>query len=123
MKQDPPRHLHTDAPPPSQGDPHRFPTPYQAPQSSKFSPEELIPARPDKNPAIASLLSFVAPGLGHLYLGQTTKGLVILFGGGLALLWACGLAAPLVGLDAYTMAVRLQEGKPVRTWQWFWDED
>lgn len=72
-----------------------------------------------KSTGIAALLSCVLPGVGHIYLGQTQKGLVILFGG-LLLCYLGGLLGPLMAVDAFRMGEKLEEGKPIGPWEFFW---
>ncbi len=66
---------------------------------------------------VAIVLSVFAPGLGHVLLGQTAKGLVIL-----ALVVAsCGvgyLVSALIALDAYTVA-RARKTRVVGDWELF----
>lgn len=66
---------------------------------------------------LAIVLSVVAPGVGHIILGQTLKGLVILllvfatFGVGL-------LVSAVVALDCYLVA-RARKERTLGTWECF----
>ena len=78
-----------------------------------------MPAKTEKSPAIALVLSFIFPGIGQIYNDQTKKGIylivgyivswlliVILIGALLILLiWLYGM------YDAYTSAKAINEGK------------
>lgn len=73
----------------------------------------------DSSDVAAVFLSIFAPGLGHVLLGQTTKGLTIL---GLVIV-SCGvgyLVAALIALDAWLVA-RTQKERPVGPWEVFPD--
>ncbi len=65
------------------------------------------PAKPERSPALAALLSFVVAGAGQMYNGQIGKGLAILF--------TCWLVAPWIyGIfDAYATARKINSGKIV----------
>jgi hypothetical protein len=73
-----------------------------------------------KDTGVATLLSCVIPGSGQIYLGQTHKGIVIMVGG-LLICWAGGLLGPLMAVDAFRMAEKLEEGKPIGKWEFFWN--
>lgn len=73
----------------------------------------------DSTDVFAIVLSIFAPGLGHMLLGQTTKGLVIL---GLVIA-SCGvgyLVAALIAMDAWLVARALKE-RSVGAWELFPD--
>ncbi|MEO0558126.1 MAG: hypothetical protein AAF170_08070 [Bacteroidota bacterium] len=65
----------------------------------------------EKRPATATALSFVVPGGGQLYAGETTKGALILIGAGGAL--GTGLVASLVASDQEAFF-----GCPEPCWEW-----
>jgi TM2 domain-containing membrane protein YozV len=77
-----------------------------------------------KSSALAALLSFLLVGMGQIYLGQVEKGLTML---GMVLLLM--LTVPLGPLkfvillfnvlDAFLLARRIEEGKPVLRWEFF----
>lgn len=76
-----------------------------------------MPASPPKDPIVALLLSlFLLGGTGQIFLGQTTKGIVLI----VATICTCGLAGILGAIDAYMIAKRLQEGNSVNKWEFFW---
>jgi TM2 domain-containing membrane protein YozV len=58
---------------PGEAVPH-FPAP---PQFDATDPRYPVSYRPQKDPAVAALLSFVLPGAGQVYLDQVGKGIVI----------------------------------------------
>jgi TM2 domain-containing membrane protein YozV len=51
------------------------PAPYQQPYQQGY-PSQVVP----KNPGIALLISFFIPGVGSLYAGKTSTGVIILIG-------------------------------------------
>lgn len=66
----------------------------------------LAPDREDKNPVVAALLSLLIPGLGQLYNGEVTKGIVFFIG------WFTIIAWPLAVMEAYYSArVGILEGR------------
>ena len=82
------------------------------------------PYREDKNPLLAAFLSFLAPGAGQIYNGQTQKGVMflvvdflcevcsdldLLSVGALVVLLIFWIA---VVVDAYTTAKKLNRGEP-----------
>jgi hypothetical protein len=75
------------------------------------------PDRLDVVDVAAIVLSVLAPGLGHVILGQTLKGLLIL-----ALVVAsCGvgyIVAAVIALDAYCVA-RARKQREVGAWELF----
>jgi hypothetical protein len=83
--------------------------------------EELVQPS-GKSTGVAALLSCLVPGAGHIYLGQTAKGLVVLLGGPLVC-WLGGLLGPLMAVDAFRMGEKLEEGRPLRKWEFFWNSD
>ncbi len=85
--------------------------------------EELIqPSNPPKDPTIALILSFfLAGGAGQIYLGQTIKGIAIIAATVLTSWFGVGVLVWILGIvDAYQIANRLKEGKPVKQWEFFW---
>ena len=82
---------------------------------------QIEPSNPPKDPIIALVLSLLlAGGAGQIYLGQVTKGIVLI----LATVITCGIigliTVPLGTIDAYLIAQRLKEGKSVDEWEFFW---
>lgn len=73
----------------------------------------------ENNDIIALIASFLLPGVGHLMLGQTTRGLVILAG----ILFTCGagyIVSLLVVADCYFVAMT-QKYREVGDWEFFPD--
>ncbi len=71
----------------------------------------------DSTDLLAIVLSLFVPGLGHVLLGQTAKGLVIL---GLVIA-SCGvgyLVAALIAIDAWLVA-RARKERAVGDWELF----
>lgn len=87
-------------------------------------PGRIYPSDPPKNPALMAVMSCLCiVGLGQMTLGQTGKGLLLLFGSiGLAVVTA-GLSVvvtlPLAAVDAYLIAKKLEAGNSVGEWEWF----
>lgn len=80
---------------------------------------QIMPASPPKDPIIAAILSFLLlGGAGHIFLGQTTKGVVLL----VVSLLTCGLGNIFGAIDAYMIGTRLKEGTPVDEWEFFWTQ-
>lgn len=68
---------------------------------------------------LAVVLSVIAPGLGHVVLGQVAKGLVIM----LLVVASCGvgyIASAIIALDAY-MVARARRMREVGDWEIFPD--
>jgi len=81
----------------------------------------MKPAKPklENEDIIAIILSAFLPGVGHMMLGQTTKGIVILLVN-LVTCWGLGLLWIAVTIDAYLVAM----ARKVRTlddWEFFPD--
>lgn len=71
------------------------------------------------NDIVAIVLSLFLPGVGHMILGQTTKGIVVL----LVSVLTCGLGGLLlaaVALDAYAVATA-KKRRAVGEWEFFPD--
>jgi TM2 domain-containing membrane protein YozV len=88
------------------------------------SKTQIQPTTPPKDPIIALVLSLLLlGGAGQIYLGQTTKGIVILVA---TLLLSCigiGFIVWIVGvIDAYQIATMLKNGQAVGEWQFFWEK-
>ncbi len=87
------------------------------------STTQIQPSDPPKSPIIAALLSFfLFGGVGHLYIGQSKKGGILIVGT-LVLSWVFGLGCliPILGaIDAYMMTDKLQS-QAIGDMQWFWD--
>ncbi len=88
------------------------------------SKTQIQPATPPKDPIIALVLSLLLlGGAGQIYLGQTTKGIVIIVA---TLVLSCigiGFILWIVGIiDAYQIATTLKNGQAVGEWQFFWEK-
>ena len=67
--------------------------------------KELKPGDPGyKDPAIAALISFVVLGGGQIYVGDVTRGLIVFFGGYVAIV----LSAIVLGLMVYLTWVAVE---------------
>ncbi len=91
-------------------------------QPSSPQPKMIQPSSPPKSPVVALILSLLlAGGAGHIYLGQVTKGIVIIVA---SLLLSCigiGVVVWIVGIiDAYMIGQKLERGEPVEEWEFFW---
>jgi TM2 domain-containing membrane protein YozV len=79
-----------------------------------------------KSPALAALLSFLLVGMGQIYLGQVEKGLAML---GTVLLLMLTITLGQLGfiillfnvLDAFLLARKIEEGKPLLRWEFFFN--
>lgn len=69
-------------------------------------------------PWVAAVASFLVPGLGQLFNGQTAKAAVCL-GAWIVLLGLCGILNVVYAVDASRIARRLADGEEVRPWQFF----
>jgi TM2 domain-containing membrane protein YozV len=102
-------------------------SPTETPRAAALPGAE--PARPAKSPAIAAALTFLFPGVGQIYNGQTTKALVF-FGTFVGVVWLCaeGEAMPFAFgipfvfffslIDAYRSAILInarRAGAPLET--------
>lgn len=81
----------------------------------------VLPSNPPKDPVLAALLSFILfGGAGHIYLGQTTKGIVICVASILLSCIGVGVIVWIVGVvDAYQIGMRLKNGQAVAEWEFF----
>lgn len=87
------------------------------------APDHDWPCQP-ASPALAALLSFLLVGMGQVYLGQVDKGLAML---GTVLLLMVTVALGPLGvvillvnmLDAFLLARKAREGKPILSWEFF----
>ncbi len=88
------------------------------------SKTQIQPTVPPKDPMIALILSLIlAGGAGQIYLGQTTKGIVLIVA---TLLLSCvgiGFIIWILGIiDAYQLGTMLKAGQPIGEWQFFWEK-
>lgn len=111
--------------PPNQGPPNQGAYPPQPqgpggypPQQMTYQPNTAMSTNQlDNNDIIAIVVSIFFPGAGHIMLGQTTKGIVIIA----AMILTCGLAAiawPVVIIDA-VMVAQARKKRPVGEWEFF----
>lgn len=83
--------------------------------------EYITSPNPPKDPILMALLSGCCLAwLGQILIGQTTKGLVMLaVSVSLAVLGVGIIFWPIAAVDAYLIAKKLKEGKPVKQWEFF----
>lgn len=84
----------------------------------------LIQPTPNSlDPSLSILFSILLPGITQLVLGQTVKGLVLLFGTIIiAITTVCIgylILAPLAAVDGYKLAQKLKNGQAIGEWEWF----
>ena len=82
--------------------------------------KKMLPAGA-KNPILALLLSlFCLGGIGQLYLGQTTKGVILIVGTIIfSALGGLGIVVAIIGAyEAYAIAQKLERGEPVEENEW-----
>lgn len=98
-------------PPPAAADPRYLPLPGQR-----------------KSPTLAALLSFLLVGMGQVYLGQVEKGLTML--GVVLVLLLTVVLGPLGFIllllnvsDAFLLARKVNGGRPIRKWEFFFNGD
>lgn len=101
------------------------------PQQNNPSPDRPVPPPPGvnnpvqqaKNPTLAALLSCLVPGLGQLYNGQTTKGIVIILANialGVITGGVSAVAILIVAIiDALKIAEKINRGATVGEWEFF----
>ena len=114
-------------PPPPQYSQHAPPPPQYQPQPPRQPPpggDMIYPKGSTPEPILMGLLSGCCiTGLGQIILGQVMKGVIILVGGIIIGGVTMGIAAPFIwiasGIDAYLIAKKLKDGKPVRQWEFF----
>lgn len=87
---------------------------------------DISASDPPKDPTMMCVLSVLLVGLGQILLGQTAKGIIMLVGTILLVIFTCGyglILAPFIwlisGLDAYKIATKLQNGNTVGAWEFF----
>ncbi len=77
----------------------------------------------EKEPWIAALLSFLVTGVGQMYNGQVTKGIVLLLGQIALTVATSGAAFPVLWIisivDAALIANKLKQGQAVGEWEFF----
>lgn len=86
--------------------------------------DRIAASDPPKDPVLMGVLSGCCiVGLGHIILGQTIKGIVMLLAGMVLAVLTGGVSAlviwPAGGIDAYLIAKKLKEGKTVGQWEFF----
>ena len=82
----------------------------------------IEPSTPPKSAILAAVISLLIPGVGQIYLGQTTKGLIIL-AASILLSWiGIGFVIWIAGIvDAYLIGQKLEQGQSVGDMQFFWE--
>jgi len=88
------------------------------------SKQQIPPSTPPKDPIIALILSLLLlGGAGQIYLGQTTKGIVLIVATALLSCVGVGVIVWILGIiDAYQIATALKNGQTVGEWQFFWEK-
>ena len=88
------------------------------------SKTKVPPANPPKDPIIALVLSLLLlGGTGQIYLGQTTKGIVLIAATAILSCVGIGFIVWILGIiDAYQIATMLKNGQSVGEWQFFWEK-
>ncbi len=76
-----------------------------------MSADNMIQPRP-VSMALAIVISLFLPGLGHVYLGQKAKGIIIFVGSCLTC-GVLGLASLYCALDAIYLTRKFQRGEPI----------
>jgi TM2 domain-containing membrane protein YozV len=85
----------------------------------------VLPGDPPKDPLVAALLSFLLfGGAGQIYLGQVTKGVVLIV---VTIVLSCTIVGllisafiPIVGaVDAYRVGSKLANDQAVGEWEFF----
>jgi predicted Zn finger-like uncharacterized protein len=84
----------------------------------------IYPQKIPVSPVLVALLSGCCfAGLGQMVLGQAVKGIVLLLANIVLAVVTMGISTlisfPLLGLDAYLVARKLQSGQPVTQWESF----
>ena len=84
----------------------------------------IYPGKGNSPPGVVLLLSVVFPGLGHMVLGQSIKGLVFMAVNIAATFVTCGVAWPVLivisAVDGYCQAAKLKQGTPIGQWDLLW---
>jgi hypothetical protein len=89
--------------------------------SAGANSEFITPTNPPKDPVLMGVLSLVVPWLGQIIMGQTLKGVVMLAVTFVLFFAYCFglLLFPVAAVDAYLIAKKLREGRPVKQWEFF----
>ena len=87
-------------------------------------PKMIQPSSPPKSPVVALILSLLLlGGAGQIYLGQVTKGIVLIVATVLLSCIGIGFIIWIVGIiDAYMIGQKLEGGEPVAEWEFFWQK-
>jgi TM2 domain-containing membrane protein YozV len=98
--------------------------PAQPVSPSAAGPRLIYPRNPPYDPTLITILSTLLwTGLGQIVLGQVAKGCVMVVGSGALACCTCGVSLlvtwPLGAIDAYRVATKLREGRPVGEWEFF----
>lgn len=132
-------HVAADRPPPGPtvlygGAPSSLPPPTHSdyaltpPPAAADDPRYLPLPGQRKSPTLAALLSFLLVGMGQVYLGQVEKGLTML--GVVLVLLLTVVLGPLGFIllllnvsDAFLLARKVNRGRPIRKWEFFFNGD
>lgn len=88
----------------------------QWPDQTYYQPSYGQPYLPKKEPIVAALLSFLLFGIGQIYVGKVTRGLIILVAGSvLSVVFVVGLMA-LGGLSSYGMWYGVSPSGTILIW-------
>ncbi len=85
----------------------------------------IHPPDPPKSPTLAAVFSFL-PGIGQIYLGQGTKGAVLLIISIIGLLpfgVVYGILVIICAIDSWVLGNKLKEGIAIREWEFFWNKN
>lgn len=98
--------------------------PVQGYSSPLVTPKLIHPPDQPRSPLLMAMLSGCCiAGLGQMVLGQVVKGVAVLIGSVVLAVVTAGISAlvvwPLMGLDAYLIAKKLQTGQAVTEWESF----
>jgi TM2 domain-containing membrane protein YozV len=85
--------------------------------------DKIMPSDPPKDPIFMCILSFLLVGLGQFWVGQRAKGLLMLLAAFILGSVTVGIAIPIIWVlsayDAYRIAAKLRDGRPVGQWEFF----
>jgi TM2 domain-containing membrane protein YozV len=93
-------------------------------QPSSPPPKMIQPSSPPKSAGVALILSLLLlGGAGQIYLGQVTKGILLIVATVLLSCVGIGFIIWIVGIiDAYMIGQKLERGEAVGEWEFFWQQ-
>ena len=84
---------------------------------------EIQPTSKKKKPAVAALLSVMFGGGGQIYLGQVTKGIIVMALVYIGSFLIVGVVLwPIAIYDAYILAKKIENGETIGEWEFFWSK-